>query len=173
MADHGKRSTYVQGCRCDACTAAHAEYHREYKHRQLAGETGSAAKGSRKAEGERGMARTGKSDGNVTPIFGGAQPNSPTAEDDTDDYQMGPVEFGVIEECKNFPQAQVRPAMVEQARALARLMDDERRVALWPTTSRQLTSIMNDLRDSAKRKARGRLATVQKMTRQDQSATGT
>lgn len=154
---HGTKNGYRQGCRCDECTAAQAEHQRDYLQRKKAGQIGDAS---------------------VTPLFtGGAAKGvaaEPVSAEPEAEYQIGPVEMGVIEECRNFPQAQARPAMVEQARALARLLDDERRVALWPTTSRQLTTILNDLRDSAKRKARGRLASVQKMTRQDQqSATGT
>jgi len=31
---HGKDTTYQKGCRCDKCTLAHREYHRNYKRRK-------------------------------------------------------------------------------------------------------------------------------------------
>ena len=33
---HGRRSTYVHGCRCDACREAERVYRRDYRARQAA-----------------------------------------------------------------------------------------------------------------------------------------
>jgi hypothetical protein len=120
---------------------------------------------------------------NVTPITKGHKRsgNSPAppageksrlaseSENHWERGEIGAVEQGVIDECAHFAQAVARPAMVEQARSLARILDDPRRVPLWATTSRQLTAILNDLRTSAKRKTRGRLAQVQRMTNSDKA----
>ncbi len=38
---HGTRWSYLNGCRCDLCTAANTDYHRELRHRRKAGEQGS------------------------------------------------------------------------------------------------------------------------------------
>lgn len=117
---------------------------------------------------------------NVTPITKGRKKSrgddgestrlAKESENHWDRGEVGMVEQGVIDECAGFAQSVARPAMVAQARSLARILDDSRRVPLWAQTSRQLTAILNDLRGSAKRKTRGRLAQVQRMTHGDKAS---
>lgn len=40
--EHGTTGGYQRGCRCDLCTVAHREYHREWKRRRKALATGGA-----------------------------------------------------------------------------------------------------------------------------------
>lgn len=42
---HGKRGTYVRGCRCDDCRDAEALYSRKYKRRKARAEDGPLARG--------------------------------------------------------------------------------------------------------------------------------
>lgn len=94
--------------------------------------------------------------------------NTSGAESD-DSPALGIVEQSVIEECAKLPAAQERPAMVQIARSMARILDAPTQVANHPTATRQLTSILDGFRGGAgkdgKRKSGGRLATVQKMQR--------
>jgi hypothetical protein len=85
---------------------------------------------------------------------------------------IGDMERAVIEECAKLSAAQERPAAVTQARKMASILDDMDQSAMWPTTSRQLSAIMDGLRGSSQKKARGRLAQVQKMTPRGGRRTG-
>lgn len=81
------------------------------------------------------------------------------------DKEPGPHEQAVIDECANLSLAQERPAMVMAARNAAKIMDTPKQAALHTQASRQMVSILNDLRGSSKKKSGGRLAKVQSMTR--------
>lgn len=141
---HG-RSGYGRGCMCDICREAEREY-------QLA----------RKADG-------GASADNVHQLrsIGGVQqvpkPKTRTTTNGWDG-EIGLMEQAVIDECEGLSLAAERPAMVMAARLQARLCDDHKSQGLWTSASRQLTAILNDLRGNSKRKTKGRLAQVQRMT---------
>jgi hypothetical protein len=78
----------------------------------------------------------------------------------------GEVEAAVIAETEPLPAAGQRPSDVANARAMARILDDEARVHQWPAAAQRLTSILTELHGDGKRKARGsRLAGVQQMVR--------
>jgi hypothetical protein len=74
----------------------------------------------------------------------------------------GEVEAATIAETACY--AETRPAMVAQAKALGRIIDNESLVSMHPATSRQLQSVLTELHSATKRKAKGRLASVQSMT---------
>jgi hypothetical protein len=76
---------------------------------------------------------------------------------------IGDMERSVIDECDGLSLSHERPAMVAQARVLSRILDNPKQAALHPTTSRQLTQILNDLRGNSKKRTRSRLASVQRM----------
>jgi hypothetical protein len=75
----------------------------------------------------------------------------------------GPNEIAVIEQCAAAPKAVDRPATVEQARTLARILDDDDCKAMWPTTSRQLHTLLSSL-TAPKVKSGGRLYAIRAMT---------
>lgn len=78
--------------------------------------------------------------------------------------EPGETELAVLEECRSLSLAEQRPAMVATAQRMARILDNQSLTALWPTTSRQLTAILNDLRGGSRSKRKGRLSSVQSMT---------
>ena len=47
---------------------------------------------------------------------------------------------------------------------MARILDDQQLVSMWPQAARQLQALLDGLRSGAKKKSRGRLAAVQAMT---------
>jgi hypothetical protein len=75
--------------------------------------------------------------------------------------EPGEVEQAVV--CETTPYVEARPAMVEQAKALGRIIDNESLVSMWPATSRQLQSVLSSLHSAKRKKAKGRLASVQQM----------
>lgn len=134
-AAHGTRQRYAERCRCEPCRAAQAKYMRDYKDRRLA--------------------------------IGGAKLLSLAAVDKPAPQPVsrgpGDNERAVREECAGLSLSDDRPAMVAQAVTLARILDNPKSMAMWPTTSRQLTAILNDLRGNSKKRTRSRLASVQRM----------
>ena len=85
---------------------------------------------------------------------------------------IGEVEQSVLDECAGLSLSEERPAMVTTACRLAHILDDPKQVALHPTTSRQLTAILNDLRGNSKKRTRSRLASVQRLVSESSSDTG-
>jgi hypothetical protein len=77
---------------------------------------------------------------------------------------IGDHEQAVIDECEGLSLAVERPAMVMAARNAARIMDNPKQATLHTQASRQMVSILNDLRGNSKKKSKGRLAKVQSMT---------
>lgn len=167
---HG-RSGYQRGCGCDVCVGAERDYQQERK-----------AQGLQPRNGQSFRATPEQKD-NVVKLH---SVNGGKTDETTDDIDWpgkpkdaghlgrtprvaGAVEKATAEECEALSIAQERPGMVEQAKQLARIMDNPKQIGLWPTTSRQLTSILNDLRGNSRKKSKGRLAKVQAMTK----ATGT
>lgn len=135
MARHGTRTSYNEGCRCDKCKTAEAEYQKRRRH---------------------GV-------GTVTPInptvteTGGGEPQGGITVP-----PVGPVETGVIEECKDAPVAKSRPGLYQMALALARVLDNPVTVAQHPSAAHRLSEILSELRKGADRK--GKLASVRQMT---------
>jgi hypothetical protein len=76
----------------------------------------------------------------------------------------GPCEAGVIAECADLPLASERPATVLMAQAMARILDDDRCMGMWPQASRALMAKMAALRPKASRNPK-RLAAVRMMSK--------
>jgi hypothetical protein len=143
---HGTVKRYRQGCKCDPCRAANAEYQRCFK---------------------LGL----KPVGNVSPIRGrkpSAQAAAQRAQEKSGPSprvrsgSVGEVERAVRGQLKDF--AADNPTQVEMAIVAAKILDNPERVALHPTTIRQLGQIVEGLTAGKKKKSRGRLAAVQSMT---------
>lgn len=161
---HG-RSGYARGCGCDVCRGAEREYQQQRKAMGLQPRNGRSVRDPRSKQERQIEAKATK----LRVINGGGDDDG---EDDTQQSApkrkgkaMGATEEAVVEECGALSIAVERPAMVMQARSLARILDDEKQIGLWPTTSRMLTQILNDLRGNSKKKSKGRLARVQGMTK--------
>lgn len=74
----------------------------------------------------------------------------------------GPVEQSVTEQLTEYMADQ--PVRVQMAITCAKILDNPDRVALHPTTVRQLEAIVDKLTAGTKKKSRGRLSVVQAMT---------
>lgn len=150
---HGRKG-YEKGCGCGVCSGAERDYQQKRK-----------AEGLQPRNGQS-FRKQPDDDATVTQLHV-VQGNSESARPMTATPvpRVGPAEKAVIEECEGLSIAAERPGVVEMARCLARIMDDKKSIGLWPTTSRQLQSMLNDLRGNSKRKTRGRIAKVQNMTR--------
>jgi hypothetical protein len=136
---HGTARQYRRGCRCSPCRAAESRRKRDQRIRKL---TGSGAP-------------SGAPENVVTlrPGGGKAPPEQP-----------GEVESAVIAETGT--TGQDRPALVANAITLARILDNDEQVYMWPQTSRQLTALLNELHGGGRRKRNsGRLASVQSLVK--------
>jgi hypothetical protein len=98
-AKHGTRRCYVAGCHCDACKAANRNYERE--------------RFARRANGEAPLRRA--------PVV--TLPEQPVVASGP-----GPVERAVTSEIGGSTQADMRPALVETAVSLARILDNPRAI---------------------------------------------
>jgi hypothetical protein len=76
---------------------------------------------------------------------------------------LGEVEAAVLVEVEPLPAAGQRPSDVANARAMARILDDEARVHQWPAAAQRLTSILTELHNDKKQQKRRRLASVAQM----------
>jgi hypothetical protein len=132
--DGGKPGT---GRRCDDCRLAM----REYNQRDRAGVSRVRRK-MNLVHGERQFPA-----GNVTSIA---------------KTKAGPCEQAVSEQLAEF--AAEHPVRVQMALTCARILDNPDRVALHPTTVRQLETVVDKITTGQKKKSRGRLAVVQAMT---------
>jgi hypothetical protein len=136
---HGTSTAYRDGCRCPACRAGNTQRGRDYQARRAATQ-------------------------NVVPI---AQPKTRTSAPPPE--PLGDNELAVIAQCDQLPKAAEKQSIVAQAKALARILDNAELISMWPTTSRQLQSLLATL-DGPPRKSRGRLAAVQSMVVQPRKA---
>jgi hypothetical protein len=139
---HGTIQRYRQGCRCDECRRANTDYATSHKlgTNLVAGDNVTSIK--------RRQAKTPRkhvdSNGNVGAVG-------------------GEVERAVKSQLADFTSE--FPTQVEMALVAARILDNDDRVALHPTTLRQLGAIVEGLTAGKKKKSRGRLAAVQDMTK--------
>lgn len=149
MADHGTRQSYADGCRCPGCKAAQSKYMREYKARKAGADIKVAPQGRPRR------------DATVTKL--------PTAVQAQGAPAVGPNEQATLDELATLTSSDTRKAAAQVALTMARIMDNP----LEPGPSKKgagqlLVSILDDLRKGSARR-KGRLASVQEMTR---SATG-
>lgn len=181
--NHGTLTGYANhGCRCAKCKQAGQRYHADrrekLKREKLAGVTelrprpkrvpaqgSSTLSGSNMGKG-KGVQGTTKP---VTFVDTPDEPNDPAPQRNRP-REPGECELAVIAETDNINAAEQRPGMVSAAIRMARILDNDALVALHPTTSRQLTGILETLRGQSRGKRKGRLASVQQMTARRASA---
>jgi hypothetical protein len=134
-ARHGTRRGYNEGCRCDRCRYAQRLYQRRYRERKAHGET-------RPHSAPAAVAQLPPAE---------LQPAGP-----------GPVEAAVQQEISGLAQAQLRPALVAIAAAMARVLDSTPPTPK-PAAAKVLVTVLDTLRKSAQGR-RGNLAVVRDMT---------
>lgn len=154
---HGSYLRYQQGCTagtggkaCRDCKSDWARYQRERNARKRVGKSTN----SRKTVGRAGVIK-------LAPAVGAVAPE-PTPKPSP--ASPGPVETAVRVECDAMPIAKERPATVQQALAMARILDDIDQQGMWNQASRQLHTLLESLRVNTKRKSKGRLAAIQAIT---------
>lgn len=131
---HGKRSSYNKGCRCDDCKGAEASYQDNRRQTKL-------------------MAASGEK----SPVVAFRQVAAPIADG------PGRVEAGVLSEIEGLEQALERPGLKETALALARIMDNPKAVNQQAAAAAKLTELLDKLRKGADSR-RSKLASVRAMT---------
>ena len=142
---HGLGGYRRYGCRGPVCRAANAEYQRK----------------RRAAQKGKPMAKRGATVSRLHSV--------PTSPPPVEQSEPGPVERAVIDECAGLTIGDVsvveeRPAYVQMARSMARILDNPRREKDHTPASNQLRTVMEILHAGAKTKSKGRLVAIQKMT---------
>ena len=140
---HGTRTRYNGGCRCDECKQASRDYD---KRRRLA-----------RAAGVKPAAT-------IT-----ALPMAPKLTA-VPDAEPGRVEAGVLAEIEGLSTTGSRQGLVEIAIALARVLDSPLAIAQHPSAAHRLSETLDKIRKGSETR-KGKLATVRSMTRSS-AATG-
>ena len=133
--EHGTKTRYNNGCRCDECKNASRKYDQQRRLRSKAIAAGGTA---------------------PTRI------KTALLEPETD--EPGRVEAGVLAEIEGLSTAESRQGLVEVAVALARVLDKPLAISQHPAAAHRLSETLDKLRQGADQKA-GKLATVRAMTR--------
>ena len=150
MADnipHGLTGYRKFKCHCEVCRDANNQYNRDNYAKR------SAAKKPKRASNvtsiNRASGKTKVSQMTQQPI----------------QSAIGATEATVIElEQVIASDAPQNLVLIQMARAMARILDDQKQIAQHATCSRQLHSIIQTLTAGTKKKSKGRLARVQSMT---------
>jgi hypothetical protein len=100
---------------------------------------------------------------NVVSITGKTEKPKHTSGQPNTESPMGPCERAVVEQCEMSEMTTRRPATVEQARAMARILDDWTRKGDWSKASAELHRLLVSLDPPKKLKSGGRLAVVRAM----------
>jgi|DEB19_MinimDraft_2_1074335.scaffolds.fasta_scaffold34443_1 hypothetical protein len=140
---HGTRTRYNSGCRCDECKQSSRDYD---KRRRLA------------------KAADVKPSQVVTRLPVGPGP------DESAIGSAGRVEAGVLAEIGSLSNSDSRLGLVEIAIALARVLDSPLAIAQHPSAAHRLSETLDKIRKGADGRT-GRLAAVRQMTR-NSKATG-
>jgi hypothetical protein len=146
--EHGKRSTYVRGCRCELCCAANTAYGIELKARRRRGDK---------------IQPPLASIASVTSIRG-AKPPTPAPARDPD--EQGPNELSVIKEMKGLSATTKRPGLVQSIIAMAKILDNDAAVTTHPSAQRRLEEGLDKLW-GASVKRKGTLSEVAAMTNRE------
>lgn len=133
--EHGTKTRYNHGCRCDECKNASRKYDQARRLR-----TKAAA------------------------VDGSAPTRIRTAQLEVDTGEPGRVEAGVLAEIEGLSTAASRQGLVEVAISLARVLDKPLAISQHPAAAHRLSETLDKLRQGADQKA-GKLATVRSMTR--------
>jgi hypothetical protein len=168
---HGLEGYRKFGCKCDdgtvkSCKGANREYNRQQQARRDKEKRDSrkAAKDELAAKRERRSAQ-GRAAAARNFGHGSSQDDSVPKRA----KKIGEMEQAVIDAATKLGALEDKPDIVMLARNMARILDNPKQVALHPSTNRQLMALMGQIRGTdssgSKRKSRGRLATVQRMTK--------
>jgi hypothetical protein len=141
-AEHGTSAMYRRGCRCGPCATVERDRVRRWRHKQMTGEDQPHAAAVVQLVPAK---TTGRKSKRAAPAV------------------VGPNEQAVMSQCAAAPKAADLPATVMQAVTLARILDDENCRAMWPTTSRQLHTLLLSLA-APRAKTAGKLYAIKKMT---------
>lgn len=133
--EHGKRTTYVRGCRCERCCEANTQYGKDLKERKRRGQPSLAS---------------------VTTI--GRSAVQPERDPDT----PGPVETAVIKEMKGLSAANKQPGLVQSIIAMAQILDNPGAVTTHPSAQHRLMTGLDKLWGASVGR-KGTLADVAKM----------
>jgi hypothetical protein len=137
--EHGSRTRYNGGCRCDLCKQASRDYDKIRRQRMLASK---------------------HSPGTVTRL--------PSQQVERPIDEMGPVKAGVMAQISALSTAANRPGLVAIAHKLADDLDNPLTVAQHASISKQLRETMADLGKGSDSKT-GKLAAVRQMTRKHEA----
>ena len=77
---------------------------------------------------------------------------------------IGINEQSVRAECEQSKDADTRQSVVSQAISLARILDNDDLMSMWPTTSRQLQGLMKELQSPRKKLKASHLGTISQMS---------
>lgn len=122
-AQHGTRTRYNTGCRCDACKQASRDYDKIRRQRMLASKHAPAT---------------------VTKL--------PTLTN-ADEGEPGRVEAAVIAEIAGLSTAESRPSLVEAARSMAKVLDSPLNISQHAACVGKLQEVMKELRKGADSRA--------------------
>lgn len=134
---HGTRTRYNTGCRCDSCKQASRDYDKARRQSQNAAKHGGGTVSSLPT---------------VKPMAVIAEP------------EAGRVESGVLAEIAGLSTVDSRQGLVEIAIALARVLDSPLAIAQHASAAHRLSETLDKLRKGADAR-KGRLAAVRKMTK--------
>lgn len=166
---HGLEGYRRFGCKCDdgtvkSCKGANREYNRQME----------AKRAKRKAANKVAKDELAAKRANRSASMSAAAKARQSSQGDSvakpkQAKRIGEMEQAVIDAATSLGALEDKPDIVMLARNMARILDNPKQVALHPSTNRQLMALMGQLRGSdgngGRRKSRGRLATVQKMTK--------
>jgi hypothetical protein len=116
---------------------------RKYRHKKMTGEDQSFAA--------------------VVPLTPAKTGRKPPKSERAKPAVIGAAEQAILDQAASAPKSQDLVGTVMQARILARILDDEDCKAMWPTTSRQIHTLMLSLAPP-KSKSQGRLYAIRKMS---------
>jgi hypothetical protein len=166
---HGLEGYRKFGCKCDdgtvkSCKGANREYNRQQEAKRA------GRKAANKVARDELAAKRAKRSAQCSAATKARQ----SSQDDSvpkshHAKKIGEMEQAVIDAATKLGALEDKPDIVMLARNMARILDNPKQVALHPSTNRQLMALMGQIRGTdssgSKRKSRGRLATVQRMTK--------
>lgn len=117
--EHGSRTKYNAGCRCDACKKASRDYDKSRRQKMLASKHAPAT---------------------VTKLRSAPSPEV---------SEQGGVESGVMAEIGSLSTAANRQGLVQIAIALARVLDSPLAIAQHPSAAHRLSETLDKLRKGA------------------------
>jgi hypothetical protein len=145
-ANHGTRSRYLTGCRCDDCKYAQRLYQGRYRERKANVETRPHS----------------------APVVVAELPQAEAGPESNGSPDR--VEAAVESELAGMAGAEARPGLVQIALAMSRILDSSRAASAQPAAAKVLVMVLDTLRKGSAQGRRGNLAVVKSMTTSSPSA---